>query len=363
MSDSSSLKNPLSNASRPKLEKTLEMLRQPFSIAVLASLGVHGLLWVGLPWMTQADEPAPDNQRSVQVVELSPLEQARLPQTQSPLSSLLAPFNKSSQSKTQPDTSTANIPTVPTDPAVIDSMPYYNIPGLWSGTSSYSSSRQRVKVTETQEPEETKQTTKKETKETKDQDSKSEQKDETSQKGENEEKQDDATQSEKVSTNADDLKEEKLDDKQLLALQQKYTFNEAGTTDADVSANSAAAGKLAEKYGIAEWSKKAVISAAYPKEACQFKYKDGAIKGETTVVAIIQEDGKLAEASLIKSSGFPGLDEAAKTYLAKQWNQAWEDINKKNKINLEGESKVVPITLIMEPSEADCAGKGAEKTS
>ncbi len=51
-------------------------------IAVLASIGIHGLLWVVLPGLTidsQANKSS--SQRTIGLVELSPQEQSRLPQT------------------------------------------------------------------------------------------------------------------------------------------------------------------------------------------------------------------------------------------------------------------------------------------
>ncbi len=55
------------------------VLRQPFSIAVLASVGLHGLLWAALPNMLANTEKELDTKRRVQVVELSPAEQGQLP--------------------------------------------------------------------------------------------------------------------------------------------------------------------------------------------------------------------------------------------------------------------------------------------
>jgi hypothetical protein len=56
-------------------------LRQPMSIAGIASVGVHGLMWVVLPILplqsSEAEEP--EIQREVSLVELTPTEQGRLP--------------------------------------------------------------------------------------------------------------------------------------------------------------------------------------------------------------------------------------------------------------------------------------------
>jgi len=62
-------------------------------IAVLASLGIHGLLWAVLPGLTinsQTDK-AP-SQRTIGLVNLSPQEQSRLPQVLAPLDNTLPSF-------------------------------------------------------------------------------------------------------------------------------------------------------------------------------------------------------------------------------------------------------------------------------
>ncbi len=62
-------------------------------VALLGSLGIHGLLWVVLPGLTidsQTDKsPA---QRTIGLVDLSPQEQSRLPQVPSPADNNLPPF-------------------------------------------------------------------------------------------------------------------------------------------------------------------------------------------------------------------------------------------------------------------------------
>lgn len=62
-------------------------------VAVLASLGIHGLLWVILPGLTigsQANKPP--SQRTIGLVDLSPQEQSRLPQVSNPVDNTLPPF-------------------------------------------------------------------------------------------------------------------------------------------------------------------------------------------------------------------------------------------------------------------------------
>ncbi len=62
-------------------------------VAVLASLGVHGLLWAVLPGLTidSQDNKSP-TQRTIGLVDLSPQEQSRLPQVSNPVDNTLPPF-------------------------------------------------------------------------------------------------------------------------------------------------------------------------------------------------------------------------------------------------------------------------------
>ncbi len=58
-----------------------ETFRSSTSLAILASLGVHGLLWVVLPVIPFSSKLVePDSRRTVGLVELTPDEQSRLPQ-------------------------------------------------------------------------------------------------------------------------------------------------------------------------------------------------------------------------------------------------------------------------------------------
>lgn len=54
-------------------------LRQPAGIAFIASIGVHGLVGVTLPLLSPAEIETPDRQQRVQVIELSPDQEKRLP--------------------------------------------------------------------------------------------------------------------------------------------------------------------------------------------------------------------------------------------------------------------------------------------
>ena len=66
-----------------------EMLRQPTGIATVASLGVHGVLWVLLPILPLASKTTEaEVQKPVQLVELTPAEINRLPNFATPQISL-----------------------------------------------------------------------------------------------------------------------------------------------------------------------------------------------------------------------------------------------------------------------------------
>jgi TonB family protein len=62
----------------------LTLLRQPSAIAVLASIGLHGLVWAASPWMRLEDSGA-RGPLNVGVVQLSPEELKRLPQNSTAL--------------------------------------------------------------------------------------------------------------------------------------------------------------------------------------------------------------------------------------------------------------------------------------
>lgn len=93
----------------PDLIKSVsQKLTQPTSIAVMASVGIHALVGVALPYLPLSSQEKPQTRRTVQLVELTPTEQSRLPQLSQlpltlpptgqlpPLSSLYPPLPKNS---------------------------------------------------------------------------------------------------------------------------------------------------------------------------------------------------------------------------------------------------------------------------
>lgn len=75
--------NPKPNPNPNRFKDLSQKLFGPTGIAVLASLGIHGALAVVLPYMgnSSQEKPAP---KTVQLVQLSPAELSRLPQTAPP---------------------------------------------------------------------------------------------------------------------------------------------------------------------------------------------------------------------------------------------------------------------------------------
>uniref|UniRef100_A0A832H5D3 TonB C-terminal domain-containing protein n=1 Tax=Oscillatoriales cyanobacterium SpSt-402 TaxID=2282168 RepID=A0A832H5D3_9CYAN len=350
MSNFSPLKNVppiLQNQSAETLWKTL---RQPFSLAVLASLGVHTLLWFGLPLLPSSSAKQPE-QRTLSVVELSPLEQAaRLPQT-----SPNQPFNLSPKpdSSKPSDATSSSVPMVPLDPTLTDPSTYYQIPDTSTGESSTFSDRSSTSTTRTKQEKPDK--TLSGTKQTETQTAKNDDSGDSSDSGE--------TQSQDASSNrADKLNspdgkgysKSRDDQEKLAALQQLFAYNAAGTSTQDITDSMKAAGeKIAEKFNVRDWEKPVVARVAYPKEACQFQHEGKPIQGTTGLVVVLQPDGTLSDTALmLKSSGFKGLDDTARQFVEKQWGE----LAKQNNIEPGKNPKAFPLELKFEPAEGECAG-------
>lgn len=61
-----------------------QVLNQPTSIAVMASVGIHGVVAVALPYLPLASQEAPQTPEPIQMVELTPTQQSRIPQLSPP---------------------------------------------------------------------------------------------------------------------------------------------------------------------------------------------------------------------------------------------------------------------------------------
>ncbi|MDX2228596.1 MAG: hypothetical protein NW220_03095 [Leptolyngbyaceae cyanobacterium bins.349] len=333
MSNFSSLKNVPPVLQNLTPEKAWKKLQDPLAIAILASLGVHGLLWFGLP-LLPSSTTKPTEQRTLNVVELSPLEQqARLPDS----TALLKPIPPRSSAQTS-GASTADVPLVPVDPSLPDPNPFYQIPETSSSrsTTDYSTTRRSTSKSTTRQ-------------------------EQTPKDAETEATQTDETASDKTSTSSADLADpngkplsKNREAQEKLALQQSFAFNAAGTTDQDFVANSQiAANQIADKFNIRDWEKPIATRSAYPPEACQFQHEGKPVQGITGLVVVMQPDGSLSDtALLVKSSGFKGLDEAARKYVERQWS----DIVKQHNVEPGNKPQAFPLAIAVEPAEGDCAG-------
>ena len=129
MSNSLSPKR-LPQINQETLERVLEKLRQPSSIAVLASLVAHGVLGAALPSLLASQPEELDTQRRVQVVELSPAEQRQLPSLDAatPLPPSLLPAKP-----LQPNQPVTKLP----DPKVYNDPSLYTLPPYPPPTFSF----------------------------------------------------------------------------------------------------------------------------------------------------------------------------------------------------------------------------------
>jgi len=344
MSDSSTLKKlplPLSPA---QANQAIAVARHPVAIAVVASLGVHGLLWFGLPYLTAAEPPKKDPQQAVDVIELSPLEQARLPQ--SILEQALTPSRQTGKTD-QKAAASANVPVNPGDPAISDAVPYYSVPNLWgSATSGYSGTYgsstygsgtydsgaydNRTADSRTDRKTETSSDRKTTKSDTKTNESKTEDPQKNNQEADTNKKTESQNQTNEdkdgISKQAKDLQGEqqttspKTSGQELLALREKYAYD---PNDPNLSNDAALQSmtKFSEENGIDinDWSKVKDLEVLLPGDACKVKADLGAaLTQPLSVGAIVQPDGSLSKVVLFGSSGSKGLNQLAVDYLKKQ---------------------------------------------
>ena len=309
MSNSLSPKNTSNVFTQETLERVLVALRQPFSIAVLASLGVHGLLWAALPNFLAETEKAPDTKQRVQTVSLSPAEQSQLPQfglTQLPQALSPAKLSKPAQStiklpnpKLYNDPSLYNFPILEPPPPIV----FPPLGGLPSGLdfkmpspTKSPQTKPTAQATVPPKPPGSPAPTK-------------------------------TGQDTKASADTTGpVRPEKLSPEQLTALRQQgerssqlqalYTFNApARGSEVDAfNANAATFIGSAKRLtgGDADDSRlyktPERVSGLFPKEACPF------VRGlrNASFGAIVKPDGSLAETPIVLlTSGFKGLDNAA----------------------------------------------------
>ncbi|MGC8710815.1 MAG: energy transducer TonB [Leptodesmis sp.] len=334
------------------LEKAGQFLRQPLALAVLASLGAHALLAVTLPMWSASGEKQPDT-KSVSVVELSPLEQARLPQLDlsKPLSPLPKTTGKSRKTESPDALGTIGNLDVPANSPPSDATPLYSIPLTppaipFSGLSATSSLPKRSSARKA-EP----------TKAAEEKSASDKQEAEAKQATNPGTSKDEAT-SNAPSKQASDLKspEESATGQETEAqkLANLFAFNSENTSEEDFQKNavnfSNYAIDLSQGDLQQDWKKLDAVKAPYPKQACQFKHDDKAVQGEPWFGVIVKPDGTIAaKPVLLKSSGFKGLDEAAAEFVTKQ----------KFEPGKKYQGLYFPVKLV--PSETDCTATTSDK--
>ncbi len=352
MANFSSLKSVPDMFQPQNLEKAGQYLRQPLALAVLASLGAHALLVATLPMWSASGEKKPDT-KSVPIVELSPLEQARLPQSTlaKPLPPLPKTTNKFSKTKPADPLGTVGILGTPADVPPPDATPLYQIPPQpvipFSGLSATSSLPKRsTPKKQVETPKQVETTPPSEVKE-----------DEANQNPNSGTSKAEATNHAPL-TQASALKplEKSATGQETEAqkLANLFAFSAENTSAEDFQKNaenfSNYAIDLSQGDLQEDWKKLDAVKAPYPKQACQFKYKDEAVQGEPWFGVLVKPDGTIAaKPMLLKSSGFKGLDEAAGEFVAKQ----------KFEPGKKYQGLYFPVKLV--PSTADCTATSPAK--
>jgi hypothetical protein len=310
MSNSFSSKKAPTFLNQETLERVLVALRQPFSIAVMTSLGLHGVLWATLPNILAETEKVADTKQRVQVVELSPAEQSQLPSfgiNQVPPTLVPTTPTKPAQSNTKlPDPKLYNDPSLYNFPLLQppppDVFPSFGLPPTkfdFTQPPVRRTQKPAPKVTTPPKPPADPGTTT---------------------------KTDRDPSKPTVDPNAP-VRPEKLSPEQLTALRQEgsrqsqlrtlYSFNGPDTREKAsgvFNANGAAFIDLAKKVtgGDADESRlyktPERVSGTFPKEACPFVRE----LRNASFAAIVKPDGALAEPpTVLLTTGFKGLDNAA----------------------------------------------------
>jgi hypothetical protein len=82
----------------PRIEHLLAFVRQPMSIASIASLGIHGALLFLAPSLPQGQQAKAEGPKTVNVVQLTPEEQKRLPNFSKSIPALSNPLSAANPS-------------------------------------------------------------------------------------------------------------------------------------------------------------------------------------------------------------------------------------------------------------------------
>ncbi|MBL1174499.1 hypothetical protein [Pantanalinema sp. GBBB05] len=324
----------------------LNAIRQPTTIALVASLGVHGLFLAGLPFLSSVQSKQPKSEETVQLIELTPAEQSRLPS-----SGLSQPF----LSPMVPPRTTAapSAPTTPNQTAAADA-PLYDFPMVppppvvnYPPELDNPAPVQREQVTfqdipalKPSKPVNKSETTKPTTSE-------------PAAAAQNEAeppaapsaedlKSDDLSRSGRSRLTAEEVfrLQQQAKQEQAAAQQQAYLQDMYGTFNAGAASLEAyqknmesltsSAKNLPERvdWQLPDDEEKQQLAAdvakLYPTEACPFKLKATVVQ----VAAIVQPDGKLLgdKPYLVLSSGYKGLDQVALEYITKKQFKPEKDV-------------------------------------
>lgn len=321
------LPNGLANSWQDKAEQALTALRTPTALAVIASVGVHVVAAVLLPMMSSQSRPD-EAQKSVQVVELSPSEQSRLPNVEG-LPSPLAPSVNSvpSQPKlTNPFAfpPSGQTPAPPLNPPPVDSSSMYTIPPLMPPpTITFSTpvfqpplpSQSRITiqpekpaVKPTPQPQQTEPPREEEAAA---RPAAPEQPEATKPEPEQP-----PVRSEKIPAAA--IAQLRQKQAEYRAKQEQFAYNPDGTSEQAFAANATALGTeaqtLAKENLNDDWKFMKVIKSEYLEAACPVK-----IKAKAQIGGVVTPDGKLAaEPKVLQSSGYKAFDQLALDYVKKQ---------------------------------------------
>lgn len=312
---------------QPIVERAVDVLRQPAALAAIASLGVHGLLAVALP-LLPSEQPKEDAQRTVGVVQLTPAEQQRLPESSTPFGALPNSPRSSLPSQSSlpplkplpplaplpaPDTSLYNIPippplNLPLPPPILNiPLPDFSAlpqPRKPSPQPSPKPSNSPSQAAPTATP---------------------------SPGGSPSAPPSPGSSSPGAATRPP------LTPEQIAAIRQdwgrvqqeraqverdraRFAFNPANTTQDAFNSNIGVFGQAAQAASKgnleADWEIiKPPITDQYPKEACPY-ITDGR---RTSVAIIVSPDGKpSAEPTILQSSGYKALDDIALRYVGGQ---------------------------------------------
>jgi len=295
------------------LERTLQALRQPMAAAVFVSLGIHGLTLVVLPMLSPSKADEAEQTRRVQAIELSPVEQLRLPQVAMPQEPLPAIGSQSklpqpSSSLTQPaplpnDSSLYNFPLIPPPPTTI-----WNPPAFDPFASIFGNTRPATREAPNPKPSPKKSPSSP-----------------TTSPSPGATNPSPSPTSSPTSGPSVPPRSEKLTKEQLAALlakggqiakdRENYTLNAANTSLNDGKKNRDQGLETARNLAKGNlkhdgWQQGKAIDDFYPKEACPFK-----AGGFTWVGAIVKPSGQPEKLIVLLSSGYAGLDNAALRYV------------------------------------------------